>query len=301
MDEQRFGGEWSDEKLQVLRDYLIPYLDIFSINERAKHLHPIYVDAFAGCGTRTRRDDGVETNEPGLFDSAEDRQEAAAFATSSPRIALELPRAFSRYVFIEANKKYAERLKSLIADEYPERASLCEVRADDANSFLPEWCRQLNRNERAVAFLDPYGTEVKWATVEALAHSEKVDLWVLLPVAGIIRMLPNSRRPEPMWEGRLTEFLGTDEWRDWYKSTGQSDLFGESDVTVRELSANDFAKWMTQRLDKVFTRVVPEPLILRNSKGSPLFMLMFAAGNPRGAPTACKIAADIISKYRNRR
>lgn len=76
MDEQRYGGEWSDEKLRILRDYLERYLQIFHANERAKHLNPIYVDGFAGCGTRTPRDEDAAP--PDLLESEADRAEARA-------------------------------------------------------------------------------------------------------------------------------------------------------------------------------------------------------------------------------
>ncbi len=41
--------------------------------------------------------------------------------------------------------------------------------------------------------------------------------------------------------------------------------------------------------------LVPEkPLLLRNSKNNPLYLLCFASGNPKGAKTAIKIAQDIL-------
>jgi hypothetical protein len=49
-----------------------------------------------------------------------------------------------------------------------------------------------------------------------------------------------------------------------------------------------------QLLKTVFAQVVPNPLILTNSKGVPIYLLCFAAGNPKGAPTAVKIAKDIL-------
>jgi hypothetical protein len=40
--------------------------------------------------------------------------------------------------------------------------------------------------------------------------------------------------------------------------------------------------------------VAESPLSLQNSKGTPIYSLCFAAGNPKGAPTAVKIAQDIL-------
>jgi hypothetical protein len=41
-------------------------------------------------------------------------------------------------------------------------------------------------------------------------------------------------------------------------------------------------------------QVAPNPLILTNSKEVPIYLLCFAAGNPKGGPTAVKIANDIL-------
>jgi len=49
------------------------------------------------------------------------------------------------------------------------------------------------------------------------------------------------------------------------------------------------------RLKTVFTKVAEKPLPLLNSKHVPLYLLCFAAGNPKGAPTAVKIAQNILS------
>ena len=44
---------------------------------------------------------------------------------------------------------------------------------------------------------------------------------------------------------------------------------------------------------RIFARVAPKPYVLRNSKNTPLNLFCFAAGNPKGAPTAVKIAQEI--------
>ena len=52
MTPHEFGGSWTEEKLSRLQEYLQAYMNIFSKNERARKLNPIYVDAFAGTGYR---------------------------------------------------------------------------------------------------------------------------------------------------------------------------------------------------------------------------------------------------------
>jgi RHS repeat-associated protein len=45
----------------------------------------------------------------------------------------------------------------------------------------------------------------------------------------------------------------------------------------------------------VFAEVAPRPMPLRNSRGSPMYALCFAAGNPKGAPIAVKIANHLLT------
>jgi hypothetical protein len=49
-----------------------------------------------------------------------------------------------------------------------------------------------------------------------------------------------------------------------------------------------------KRLNTAFAHVAPNPLVLSNFKGVPIYLLCFAAGNPKGGPTAVKIAKDIL-------
>ena len=51
-----------------------------------------------------------------------------------------------------------------------------------------------------------------------------------------------------------------------------------------------------KRLQGIFARVVDNPLALYNSKNVRLYLLGFAAGNPKVAETAVNIAQDILLK-----
>ena len=61
----------------------------------------------------------------------------------------------------------------------------------------------------------------------------------------------------------------------------------------------DFAKmsnFIINRLKSIFAGVANNPLVLKNSKNNPLYLLCFASGNPRGSKTAIKIAQDILKR-----
>jgi len=46
----------------------------------------------------------------------------------------------------------------------------------------------------------------------------------------------------------------------------------------------------------LFNKVAPNSLVLRNSTNIPMYLLCFAAGNPKGAEPAIKIARHILGQ-----
>ena len=142
--------------------------------------------------------------------------------------------------------------------------------------------------------------QVNWKTVEALAKSEKVDLWVLVPLGQAIIRLLTSKQPPDSWGKALTRFFGTDDWKDHFYITKQSEnLFGAEEVGIRNVDFDRITKYVVSRLGSVFTAVLDEPVFLRNKTGTPIYLLCFAASNPKGASTAVKIAKDIARKLKN--
>lgn len=97
--------------------------------------------------------------------------------------------------------------------------------------------------------------------------------------------------------GATHAVVRNDEWKSrFYAPSGQSSLFGEPAALERHVNIDALGDYFLERLGSVFTAVAKHTLTLRNSRGSPLFLLCFAAGNPVGAKTAVKIADDILKK-----
>jgi three-Cys-motif partner protein len=288
--EHRFGGEWTEEKLTRLKEYLSAYTKIFTRNERASYLTTIYVDAFAGTGYRAST--AHDSSYPSLFD--EDAQE---FQKGSTYIALENEPSFDRFLFIERRADFARELSGL-REHFPEKASRIKILQEEANSALRRWALETDwRTHRAVVFLDPYGMEVEWATIEALARTEAVDLWILFPLGQAVNRLLTSQPPEGAWAERLTRFFGTDEWRDaFYRPSSQRNLFREQSPLERDAELEAIGEFFLQRLRSVFPGVSRKALALRNSRHVPIYLLCFAAANARGAQTAIKIADHILKK-----
>ena len=135
---QRFGGDWTEQKLECVRKYLHAYTTI--MNKQSFRF--AYIDAFAGTGYREMEndEDADELMFPDLVSS-----EVVSFHDGSARNALEVEPPFMNYVFIEKNtNRYTEleELKNefLLKGEFSE--SEIECVHGDANEYLKDLCRK---------------------------------------------------------------------------------------------------------------------------------------------------------------
>lgn len=290
-----FGGDWTSDKLDRVRKYLCAYTTIFKKNPRASYFTTIYVDAFAGTGQRVesagRRGKASAT---ALED--ENDSDAEDFQKGSARIALEVDPPFDRFLFIERSAKRVNELQKL-KSAFPNRANVIQIEQGDANDVLKQWCRQTDwQRHRAVVFLDPYGMQADWTTIEAIAATKAIDLWLLFPLGVAVNRLLTKNEPPPQnWADALTRFFGNEDWKqEFYSKKTERTLFGDEETERKEANFERIGRFFLKRLETVFAQVAPNPLILTNSQGVPIYLLCFAAGNPRGAPTAVKIAKDIL-------
>lgn len=292
---QEFGGRWTEEKLACLSKYLQAYMEIFTNNERARYFTTNYVDAFAGTGYIFDKRDNLTEN-PLLF--LDEDFNAKSYIEGSTRRALSLDNPFNHYFFIEKNQKKVSELNKL-SSEYPQLTDQIHILNKDANSFLIDWCSSTDwTKNRAVVFLDPFGMQVQWKTVEEIAKTKAIDLWWLFPFGvGMIRLLSKERFPSDANSQILTGTFGTDSWRiEFYNSGFQPPLFSAVEPSVhRNACPNAIGKYIIERLKTVFSDVLEEPLVLYNSKNNPMFILCFAVGNKKGAKAALNIARSIIN------
>jgi len=294
--EHRFGGDWTEQKLDVVAKYLSAYTKAL----KKKTFEKLYIDAFAGTGYREagREDEGAPAASALLFpDLAE--AEPQALLEGSARRALGTDPPFDRYVFIERDASRCAQLEPL-RTEFPALADAIEIRQGEANSEIQGLCDGGWRTRRAVLFLDPYGMQVEWATIEAVARTQAIDLWILFPLGmGVNRLLKKSGDiPEP-WRQALNRLLGTEDWFDeFYRVETTATLFGDEERVVKR-STEVIGKYFNRRLETVFAGVAPEPAVLRNSRNAPLYLLCFAVGNPgRARDIALRIANHILEGVR---
>ena len=294
LNEHEFGGPWTQEKLERIRSYLIQYMTIFTKNPAASFYTTIYVDAFAGSGYRTETKEKHESDD--LFPELNET-EAQDFLKGSAWIALEVEPSFDRFIFVEKSADRVDDLNNL-KREFPKKADPIEVFTGDANDKLIKWCRETDwHKNRAVVFLDPYGMQVTWDLMETMARTQAIDLWILFPLGvAVNRMLTKGELPPEKWASHLTRFFGSDDWKEeFYHSYVQPTLFGdETTFDRKDAPFKKIGDYFVRRLKTVFADVAENPLALLNSKNVPLFLLCFAAGNPRGAPIAKRIASYIL-------
>lgn len=286
----RFGGEWTTKKLEVLSKYLAAYTKAL----RNQPFKTAYIDAFAGTGYRTMRLREEEPSSELLFPDLA-TSEPQALLDGSARLALQVDPPFDRYIFIERNRDRCGALEAL-RDDFPERKDRISIRRDDANRAIRDMCAHDWSKRRAVLFLDPYGTQVEWETIEAIAATNAIDMWLLFPVGmGVNRMLTRSGEIPQSWQERLDMLLGTNMWLEaFYQTKSTPTLFGGEDGRIEKASTDTIGRFFNDRLKSIFAGVADSPAVLRNSTGSPLYLLCFAAANDKGAPIAVRIAHHLL-------
>lgn len=289
----RFGGSWTQEKLTRVKKYLSAYTTIFTSNVAASWYKTVYVDAFAGTGYRSPS--SAETPDAGLFPLDDD---ALSFQKGSTCAALETVPGFDEYIFVELRPEHVAELESL-RDKFSEKTDKIKIIQEEANAYIRKWCTETDwRTTRAVVFLDPYGMQVEWKTIESIAQTQAIDLWILFPLGQAVnRLLTRHEPPKGAWADRLTTIFGSNEWKEaFYRRKMQHTLFGDQEVLEKDADFRAIGEFFVERLKSVFMGVAANPLPLRNSRNVPIFLLCFAAANPKGARTAVKIAQNILGK-----
>lgn len=291
----RFGGDWTSTKLDVLARYLASYTTALKDTPFRK----AYIDAFAGTGYRTLRSSDVDPSPSGIL--FPDLAEAAPqeLLDGSARLALKVTPRFDRYIFIERHAQRCSELEAL-REEFPDLAEHITISHGDANQSIRDICEKNWSAHRAVLFLDPYGMQVEWETIAAIASTKAIDLWVLFPLGiGVNRLLTKSGNIPPAWRKRLDTLLGTTDWHDeFYRPDSDQTLFPADEERVVKATMETIGRYFIDRLKTAFAGVAEAPGVLRNSANCPLYLLCFAAANEKGAPIAIKIAKHLLKEVR---
>ncbi|MER9302100.1 three-Cys-motif partner protein TcmP [Mesorhizobium sp. M0496] len=275
--DHEFGGQHTEIKLELVEKYLKAYTAAL----RGKFSQLWYIDAFAGTGSRTVR---VEARDGDLFDApAPARTETRR---GSARIALDITPGFDRFVFMDHSHEHCEALEAL-RDIYKGRD--ITVLNGDANRLIQDEIKWDGwRQTRAVMFLDPYGMEVEWDTLKAIADTKAIDVWYLFPLSGLYRQAArNISAVDEVKRRALTRMLGTSAWEDELYSTVQAPndfLEGLEKPEIRQRNADvaGLEAYVKNRLKEIFPLVL-DPFPLPPVQKPQRFSLFFAIANPSDA------------------
>jgi three-Cys-motif partner protein len=284
-----FGGDWTDEKLKRLEKYLPAYTNVL----KGRVYKYAYIDAFAGPGYRVAQRKQAVTQ---VLWGEDLDERGRRFTEGSGIVAMRSEPPFQSYIFIERDASALAKLEGTLREAFPQRISLAKFKLGDANVVLKELCTRDWSKHRALLFLDPYGMEVEWSTMEAISRTQAIDVWILFPAGiGVNRQLPLDGNVPEWARTTFTRLFGTPDWYDrFYEKPATPDMFGGANRVQKIGSSDVIVAFYRERLESIFPHVASNPLVLCNSNNAPMFALFFAAAHPKYGATAVKIAQEVL-------
>lgn len=287
-DSPSWGGDWTERKLNVFIKYVRAYLTIMN---KFSFWETIYFDGFAGSG---ELDSDPNSN---LIDELFITEEEQKTYRGSPERVLSLEKKFTfkKYIFVEKAQSRIQNLKKVIETNSDIADRNIEFQTKDANDAIVQLSDYLKaKNAAALIFLDPFGMHVDWKSIEKLKGT-RTDIWILIPTGVIINRLLD-RKGELVFSDKLEKFFGMsiDEIKAiFYSVEEEQGLFNSINTLIKiQKPIEKIKKIYVQQLNTIWKYVTEEPLVLRNSKGSPIFHFVAASNNQK----AIKIANQIIEK-----
>jgi three-Cys-motif partner protein len=278
----------TERKLQAVANYLQSFLQVLS----KQNFETIYVDAFAGSGTIPLELGG---------ELLKDIEDAKTFIEGSALRALKLEGKFSRYVFIEKDARKLRELKSRIDKEQAHEANV-EFIHGDAAAEVSRLCLELHKpNVRSVVFLDPFGSQVSWTTLEDLAKTKHVDLWYLFPAGlSVNRQISSRAETTQEQEDSLNRLFGRHDWKKRFLRTEETqDLFGSHEFRKKDASIDDITRFMIECMGEIFAGKVHKAWLPLGRDGAHWYSLIFAMANP--SKQAQRIGHDIAKSILTRK
>jgi three-Cys-motif partner protein len=255
-------GAWSQTKLDMLRQYLAAYTSILRTQRWCQGCH--YVDAFAG-GVRHLTKDG----------------EGFELIDGSPLLALKNHPPFDSFTFIDMDEERINKHINPLRKDFPEKR-ITTLTGDCNKKLVEEVLPRFSGKgspHRGFIFLDPYGINLEWKTVEAIAKTLVYDVLINFSVMGVYRQL-GAKPPGDALRKRLNNLMGTEEWHSLvYKPSRMLSLFDDAPMDLERQSGdlpekltNFYRKRLSTRFDHV-----SRPVMMRNSSRGPLYALMLAS------------------------
>lgn len=281
-----FGGNWTENKIEILVEYAKAYLTIMNVYASRYGWKLMYFDGFAGSGLIVQGKD-------------ENRKEIVGAARRI--IEIGEPRPFDDYYFVEMDEQNHRNLAQNTKMSFPDKAIYPVM--EDCNKKLKDLAEFLRSPKgkfyKILAYIDPCGMQLRWESIECLRNLA-VDVWILVPTGmGVNRLLKNDGNISDAWLEKLEVFLGIDRESIkayFYKQYEIPTLFGPETISAKEQNAIEKSSDLYRhRLSSVF-KYVSDTFILKTSSNVTLFHFLMASNKP----DAVKIANEIIRKYNSK-
>lgn len=291
-----WGGAWTEEKLNAFEKYVNAYLTIMNKYRGQYDWKLIYFDGFAGSGSRNENTSS-EDNQL-MIDLIDEHQIAAEELTpykgAAERVLNIVQDGFDFYYFIDKDAASSSQLQEILTPY--QKGKRLEFRHSDANTEVSKLADAMHKNSKlkALVLLDPFGMQVDWSSIEKLKGTS-TDLWILIPTGVIVNRLLDRKCKLTHIE-KLTSFFGKDEafLKNYFYNTRQeTTLFGDTEVVEKvQEPIRMIANLYIQQMKTIFKYVTEEPLVLYNTRNTPIFHFACASNNE----SAVKIAHEIINK-----
>jgi three-Cys-motif partner protein len=271
-------GFWTQSKLEILDGYLEGFL---TASQRARGA--VYLDAFAGEGAGRARLTDEE------FDGSA-RIAATARARGSSGF------AFTYLRFIELSEARSREIRAEFRRDFPGRD--IDVLQGDCNVKLPQLLREMPDSLKQLptfAFLDPFGVELRWGTITALAEHKrdqrfKVELFMLFSSPAIMRLAGSSPGKAALnADEKLAALFGCWDWQPIVDARRASLIGG---AQAREAFVNLMRWRIVEALGYQRTHV----LEFKNATGTPLYHMVFATDHEAGDRIMASLYAKAVRR-----
>jgi len=255
-------GSWTADKLA----FLSKYIHLFNQGMKNRWQVRVYIDLFAGPGMNIIRPGAAETD-------------------GSPLIALKSQVPFTHCFFNDLNPQFVAALRAraqtVLNAGKPGAPSNIEFLNHDCNEAVTRIVTRAPAGSLVLAFVDPFKWELTFDSLANLTRNRRVDLLYTFHTGSI-------KRNAHLVLEQVDRSIGGTIWRSRYQQARR----GEKSRVILDYFERELAQ-LGYRQDNVDDRI-----LMRNSRNTPMYYMVYASKHPRGKDFWEKVSAILPSGQR---